>query len=627
MKIRSAKLRDLRVGKRFIVEAGRARPGTASARPTRKVIRIRRYARGHRRSIGTPSPAECRGGRRPLKGRANAAATRLVRKLRDPASTRAYRAHRGARICPSSVSPIGWNNSRKGITPLSSIRGHLVTSQLASCVAGKAVPDGRSVSTTGAPSRWHGSAHRSGSGCSPRRSASALALPARGARETGIGAHGPVTEAYGWFPEWYEDAAGTRLELCVEGPYCMAIDGGAAPASRPAGELPGQLPRRGVLVGGRDARSPTPAAPRCSCSRQEAAFANGPIVAGDQVAFGRIRIRATGLAPGRLVPIHASVRPDRPAGGRQGAARRELHVRRRLHRPAVRRERSRRLGESVVGPDFLQWDTTQSAPPEGYVGNPAVAHRVTGSRFVPAGETEPANYFRIQRIDGPGGAVVRRRRADRLLHAPGQARGARRAGHFAARAAAVRRAGGRHERGPAGRHAAQHRLGRAERSANQRIAGDDAADFWVAGGDVRAAAARSRPGRRARCEVGFEPSARRRAHRAPRASPETGGGTTPAAPRTRSPRRRTASSRRRRDGAPAPAVPAPAAPASRPRRPRPRRRAVDGPRRDRALDPRGGTAPHDPPGPGPGPGASRRGCASSCGSPARRTSCASGSAA
>ena len=39
---------------------------------------------------------------------------------------------------------------------------------------------------------------------------------------TGIGAHGPVTEASGWFPEWYEDAAGMRLALCVDGPYCMA---------------------------------------------------------------------------------------------------------------------------------------------------------------------------------------------------------------------------------------------------------------------------------------------------------------------------------------------------------------------------------------------------------------------
>jgi len=45
----------------------------------------------------------------------------------------------------------------------------------------------------------------------------ALTLPAAAAHATtGIGAHGPVTEAYGWFPEWYEDgiyAPGTTPNL------------------------------------------------------------------------------------------------------------------------------------------------------------------------------------------------------------------------------------------------------------------------------------------------------------------------------------------------------------------------------------------------------------------------------
>jgi hypothetical protein len=45
--------------------------------------------------------------------------------------------------------------------------------------------------------------------------------PAAGAT-TGIASHGPTTEALGWFPEWYEDVDGLRLELCRSGPLCTA---------------------------------------------------------------------------------------------------------------------------------------------------------------------------------------------------------------------------------------------------------------------------------------------------------------------------------------------------------------------------------------------------------------------
>jgi hypothetical protein len=61
---------------------------------------------------------------------------------------------------------------------------------------------------------------------------------------------------------------------------------------------------------------------------------------------------------------------------------------------------------SDIGPKFLQWDTTESAPPEGHIGNPSFPHKVVGSTHVPDGETAPANYFRIERITGPGGTVT-----------------------------------------------------------------------------------------------------------------------------------------------------------------------------------------------------------------------------
>ena len=60
----------------------------------------------------------------------------------------------------------------------------------------------------------------------------AFAAPA----SAGIGVHGPVTPAFGNFPEWYEDASGTRLELCLDGPNCLATaerDDPNAPVSFP----------------------------------------------------------------------------------------------------------------------------------------------------------------------------------------------------------------------------------------------------------------------------------------------------------------------------------------------------------------------------------------------------------
>ena len=234
----------------------------------------------------------------------------------------------------------------------------------------------------------------------------ALALPAAAAHATtGIGAHGPVTEASGWFPEWYEDAAGMRLALCVEGPYCMATMEAPLPHPDEPASFPDNFPEEAFWWAGETTLT-YPGGSALLVLAQEAAFANGPIVSGDQIAFGRVRIRATGLTPG------AWYRFTYPFG--------QIDLQAVDKAPRVVNYTSdvgcvaapcpddafSQLGGSAIGPNFLQWDTTESAPPEGYVGNPAVSHRVTGSTFVPEGEAEPANSFRIDRITGPGGAVT-----------------------------------------------------------------------------------------------------------------------------------------------------------------------------------------------------------------------------
>ena len=212
---------------------------------------------------------------------------------------------------------------------------------------------------------------------------------------------------------------------------------------------------------------------------QEAAFANGPVAPGDQVAFGRIRIRATGLVP------NAWYRFTYPFGQVDlqavDKAPRVVNYTADAGCTAPPCDESVRAGwaRASIGPDFLQWDTTQSAPPEGYVGNPAVPHRVTGSRFVPEGETEPANSFAIQRIDGRGGAVVQDVGRTDFFLLQGKLAGPPR-GHFAA--APLHFPDARSARAPSARSrsATPARAGCA--SATSAIAGEDAADFWVAGG-------------------------------------------------------------------------------------------------------------------------------------------------
>ena len=414
----------------------------------------------------------------------------------------------------------------------------------------QAVPDGR-----GRAPAAHGPApHRSG--CSPWHSSSRSRCPAAAHATTGIGAHGPVTEAYGWFPEWYEDASGLRLELCVDGPYCLATAEGGVPHPDEPARFPDNFPDEAFWWAA-DSTLTYPGGSALLSLGQEAAFANGPVAPGDQVAFGRIRIRATGLVPNAWyrftypfgqVDLQAVDKAPRVVNYTADAG---------CTAPPCD-EAFGRLGESVVGPDFLQWDTTQSAPPEGYVGNPAVPHRVTGSRFVPEGETEPANFFAVQRIDGRGGAVVQDVGRTDFFLLQGKLAGPPR-GHFAAAPLHFPDRDGRHERRPRG-HDPQHRLGRAE---PRRPAHRGRATRPTSGSRAGRARSRARslPGRRAPCEVGLRPSAAGRRTARLELTETTGDDTTPAgAGDTPTAVTRSVALSGTATAPPAPAGPAPAGP-------------------------------------------------------------------
>jgi hypothetical protein len=349
-----------------------------------------------------------------------------------------------------------------------------------------------------------------------------LAIPAAAQASTGIGSHGAPTEASGWFPEWYEDAAGTKLELCVEGDYCATtIEGGLPDPESPA-RFPDNFPDESFYWSG-DATLNYPGGTALLTMAQEAAFLNGPVVDGEQIAFGRLRIRATGLTPNawyRFTYPFGSI--DLQAVDKAPRVVNYTNDVGCLASPCDDAAYSS-LSGSDVGPEFLQWDATQSAPPEGYLGNPALPHRVTGSSFVPEGESEPANYFRIERITGKGGTVTGTvgRTSDFLIS--GKLAGAPH-GHFAA---APVQFGDREVGTTSERTATIRNTGSGDLMLGRpKITGSDVDDFDIAAGGSCDLPGTLAPGETCTVRVAFSPAVARDHSARLEVPEESGGGAT-----------------------------------------------------------------------------------------------------
>lgn len=236
-------------------------------------------------------------------------------------------------------------------------------------------------------------------------SIAAFAAPAQAA--PGIGLHGPFTERYGFFPEYYQDQAGVRLQLCLDPTaLCGAV---VVPHPGPI-SFPGNFPDElfywsgsadvgGVLL----------------TLAQEATYAGTD---GTQAVFGRVRIDDDGaLDPGWYRFTTPYGQYDAQAGKRPvvldvGCG----------PNGCLDAAEFGLVGSSDVGPNFLTWpDLTDPALAGGYVGDAATPHVVVGSDYNPADATinppgapgavpppsaDAANYFRIDRLTAAGGEVV-----------------------------------------------------------------------------------------------------------------------------------------------------------------------------------------------------------------------------
>ncbi|MEU4157684.1 hypothetical protein [Actinoplanes sp. NPDC026670] len=200
---------------------------------------------------------------------------------------------------------------------------------------------------------------------------------------------GPLAE-HG-FPAWYRDSNGLRLEACttLDDPLCATLPDEVpnpdAPVSYPdnfPGEFFYQLAgaemtlANGVDFGiGLDL---------------EGAWAAEEVRDGDQMVFGRVRIRFDAVEGTRYRITHPYGVDDLTATDRGVNMTEDIGT-----TPGA-------FGQAIgsrIGP-FLKWDPSVApAAPAGYTGDPGVDHKVVGSPYA-------TNFVRVEQLDPASGAVI-----------------------------------------------------------------------------------------------------------------------------------------------------------------------------------------------------------------------------
>ncbi len=198
---------------------------------------------------------------------------------------------------------------------------------------------------------------------------------------------GPVGP-YG-FPTWYRDknadGATSRLELClpqgdVADPYC-------AP---PANDLPLSYPDNFPDESFYQLATAAIAQPGVDLLVEmnlEAAYGTGPVIAGDEMVFGRIRIRD------RAQPDGVTWRITHPYGIDEVTSDGGKGINMTQDVGTTPGAFGGALG-SRIGP-FLKWDDSAPAAPAGYTGDPAVLHKVVGSPY-------DTNFVKVERKNTDG---------------------------------------------------------------------------------------------------------------------------------------------------------------------------------------------------------------------------------
>lgn len=199
---------------------------------------------------------------------------------------------------------------------------------------------------------------------------------------------GPIASETG-FPAWYRDTTGKRLELCLDvDSHCLLTSADVPAPTEPLSVYTGNFPGEAFWFAGDSFIEVPNGANGALILALEAAFASGETpIPGDQVAFGRVRIRIDNLQLGQTYKVTHPYGSDTfvaDAPDPKNAGRGEINFTEDIGIGSWAGPLSSRIGPFLTA--------VSPAPPAGYIGSPNVEQTVTGSPY-------NTNYFMIE---GPG---------------------------------------------------------------------------------------------------------------------------------------------------------------------------------------------------------------------------------
>ena len=232
-------------------------------------------------------------------------------------------------------------------------------------------------------------------------------------------AAGPVNPL-GGFPYWYEDQNGLRLDMCLDPNDQKCLQPFESPDPTAPVSFPDNFPGEAFWWTG-EADLNLPGSKKSMLSMaHEAAWggADEAVRDGDQIVFGRIRVRIDGLQIGQQYRVSHPYGTDTYVAEDDGSGGGEINVTEDIGcgelGPVARCDfNEARFGR--VGP-FLTWNTfgdgtdenlmaldengqPDPSRPDAYVGDPNVEHAIKGSPVLD-GQGNPQNYFKLERNNG-----------------------------------------------------------------------------------------------------------------------------------------------------------------------------------------------------------------------------------
>ncbi|HEU5454788.1 MAG TPA: choice-of-anchor D domain-containing protein [Nocardioides sp.] len=192
------------------------------------------------------------------------------------------------------------------------------------------------------------------------------------------------------FPLWYEDATGTRVDLCLDSPYCTGTSTTLTPgnplneafyasATAPAPDSLG-LTGNGVIL---------------------ALGATFDPLTGQPVTFDRVRVDLRGLTPLATYDVLHPYGQLRLTADNQGRVRQTVDTGCLTEPPAPPTCDFAAAQDSPHFGGFLKWDPARApAAPAGFLGNPLVEHTVVGGPIrdmvTVEGVTDPGFSFTVE---------------------------------------------------------------------------------------------------------------------------------------------------------------------------------------------------------------------------------------